>query len=81
MSTCFLATGMDASCSFSPPIRSIEDVAGASCLGGGATRFLDGFQKTCAICLIHIPSVGVCLVPRFAGDYVSRPRSECHPYR
>jgi hypothetical protein len=72
---------MDANCSFSPPISFVEDVTVSSCLGGGATRFLDGFQKTCVIYLVHIPSVGVCLIPRFAGDYVSRPRSEHHPYR
>jgi hypothetical protein len=72
---------MDVNCSFAPPIKSIEDVAVASCLGGDATRFLDGFQKMCVIYLIHIPSVGVCLTPRFAGDYVSRLRSEHHPYR
>ena len=72
---------MGASCCFAPPIKSDEDVTVASCLDGGAARFLGGFQKTCVICLIHIPSVGVCLTPRFAGDYVSRLRSEHHPYR
>ena len=66
ISTCFWVVGTNVGinvdycfccCCTAPPTMAIEDVTVASFSIGGATSFLDAFQKTCATCSVTSPSV------------------------